>query len=425
MAWSRLGGRLPASPASARAPYPRPPAGVPASPPSPSATDVGWRARLRRHRWAIGGAVALLAVLAGIAATSWHFSSLVLVPDHSPWSEGVAVESASSDQIVLARSEATLRPGYYGLTWEAGHAVVGPVLEEGPDTVTRRLSDVRGYLVPGTEAGFESNVYSGSPREARGLPFRSIDIPGELGPMPAWLIPGTSRTWAIVVHGINDDREIGHRLTPALRQAGLASLVISYRDDLGAPGSPDGLHHQGQTEWRDLEAAARYALDHGARRLVLVGYSMGGALITQFMQRSALAGNVAALVLDAPALDWQEILSFNATRMGFPSFTALPVEWAISARIDVDWEGLDAVEHPEDFQLPILLFHSTDDEVVPIETSEEFADALPRWVTYYPVPRAGHTQSWNVNPVLYDDRLRAFLGKALQTTQEPSPTASR
>ena len=87
----------------------------------------------------------------------------------------------------------------------------------------------------------------------------------------------------------------------------------------------------GQTEWRDLGAAARYAFAHGARHLILVGYSMGGAIVSQFMERSPLAPRVAGLVLDAPALDWKEILSFNATRMGFPAFAALPVEWAIGA----------------------------------------------------------------------------------------------
>ena len=145
----------------------------------------------------------------------------------------------------------------------------------------------------------------------------------------------------------------------------------------------------GLTEWRDLAAAARYALAHGARRLILVGYSMGGAIVTQFMERSPLAPRVAGLVLDAPALDWKAILSFNATEMGFPAFGALPVEWAIGARIDADWDSLDAIQHPDDFQLPILLFHGTEDDVVPISTSDDFAAELPRWVTYFRVPRAG------------------------------------
>jgi alpha-beta hydrolase superfamily lysophospholipase len=380
------------------------------------ASPAGGEASRRwyRRRWLLAAGAALIAVLLVGAAVSWHFSDLVLVPDHSPWSEGVDVESVAPGRISLARSEATERPGYYGLVWQAGHAIAGPIVSEGATTVTRRLSDVRGYLVPGLHAGFDSSVYSGDPRETRGLPFRPVSVPDALGPMPAWLIPAKAPTWAIVVHGINDDREVGLRIAPALRRAGLTSLLISYRDDLGAPDSPDGLHHQGQTEWEDLAAAARYALHNGARHLVLIGYSMGGALVSQFMERSPLSDRVAALVLDAPALDWKSILEFNAERMGLPGFAALPVEWAIDARIGVNWGSLDALKHPEDFRLPILLFHGTEDHVVPISTSDDFAAELPRWVTYYRVPRAGHTQSWNVNPSLYEQRLRTFLDGALK-----------
>jgi pimeloyl-ACP methyl ester carboxylesterase len=370
----------------------------------------------RRHLRAILAAgLALFAALVVGALASWHFSSRVLVPDHSPWSEQVDIEAVSPGRIELKRSAAAERPGVYGLVWDAGRAVVGPVLSESTDRVTRRLAGVHGFLVPGLHAGIDSNVYFGNPGEARGLPYRSVDIPSELGPMPAWEIPAItqsgepSRAWAIVVHGINGDRQIGLRIAPTLRRAGFNSLLISYRDDLGAPASPDGLHHQGQTEWRDLAAAVRYALRRGGRRIVLDGYSMGGALIAQFMERSPLAGQVDGLILDAPALSWKAILEFNATRMGFPSFAARPVEWAIEARIDVDWDSLDALRHTEDFHLPILLFHGDDDEVVPISTSEELADELPRWVTYYAVPKAGHTQGWNVNPALYDRRLRRFL----------------
>jgi len=46
---------------------------------------------------------------------------------------------------------------------------------------------------------------------------------------------------------------------------------------------------------------------------------------------------------------------------------------------------------------------------VPISTSDEFAAELPRWVKLFRVPRAGHTEAWNVDPQLYDRRLKAFL----------------
>jgi len=369
---------------------------------------------MSRRRWAILGGIALAVVVVAVAAVSaWHFSSAVLVPDHSAWPADATVEALPPGRVVLERAEESERPGVYGLEWQGGHAIAGAIVAADEDTVTRRLRAVDGYLAPGMEVAIDPAVYAGDPTAALGLPSTTVAVPGELGPMPAWLVPGRSRTWAIVVHGINSTPQTGLRIAPALHRAGLPTLLITYREDLGAPPSPDGFHHMGLTEWRDLGAAARYALAHGARRLVLVGYSMGGAIVTQFMQRSPLAPRVAGLVLDAPALDWQEILSFNATRMGFPSFAALPVEWAIGARIDADWDSLDAVQHPDSFQLPILLFHGSDDKVVPISTSDAFAAELPRRVTYFRVPRAGHTEAWNVDPPLYERRLGDFLGSAV------------
>lgn len=365
---------------------------------------------LRRHRWWALAAAALFVAVAIGAAVSWHFSSAVLVPDHSPRPEDQTVERLAPGRVVLARTEESERPGVYGLAWQGGHAVIGRILEVGDETVTRELRSVRGYLAPGMDVAM-ARVYTGDPRKALGLPFAGVSVPGELGPMPAWLVPGRGDTWAILVHGINDTPQAGLSIVSTLRRAGLPSLLITYREDLGAPPSPDGLHHMGETEWRDLEAAARYALDRGARRLILVGYSMGGSLVAQFMQNSALADRVAGLVLDAPALDWKETISFNAREMGLPSFSTIPVEWAISARIDADWDELDALEHTDALRLPILLFHGGEDDVVPISTSDELAEALPRWVTYFRVARAGHTQAWNVDPRLYELRVVGFLAR--------------
>lgn len=39
--------------------------------------------------------VAVVALLGAGAAASWHFSSAVLVPDHSGWPEDVRVEAIS------------------------------------------------------------------------------------------------------------------------------------------------------------------------------------------------------------------------------------------------------------------------------------------------------------------------------------------
>lgn len=382
-----------------------------ASPPSAAEADQRRRARIAVATAIV--AVCLLVALAAGIAVAWHFSDELLVPNHNGW-QRVEVEAASTRRVTLERSEETERPGVYGLLWRGGHAIVGPILARGPDTVTRRLSRSDGYLTPGKEAWFDTDVYPGDPRQSLGLPFETVSVKGELGAMPAWVIPparhaGRHRTWAIVVHGLNGDLQEGLRIVPALRRSGLTSMLITYREDPGAPESPDGLHHLGMTEWRDLEAAARFAAAHGARRLILVGYSMGGSIATQFMERSPLASRVSALVLDSPALDWRRILEYNASETGFPEAAANPLEWAVGARIDVDWNRLDAFEHTDALHLPILLFNGTDDELVPPTLAEEFATSLPRWVTLRNAPHAGHTQSWNVAPRIYERSLEAFL----------------
>jgi hypothetical protein len=83
----------------------------------------------------------------------------------------------------------------------------------------------------------------------------------------------------------------------------------------------------------------------------------------------------------------------------------------VGVRIDADWGSLDALRHTADFHLPILLFHGSEDTLVPISISNAFAGALPRWVTYYRLPRAEHVESWNVDPSLYDQRVRTFLNR--------------
>lgn len=386
---------------------------------------------LRRHlRLVVGVAIAALVGLAIGLLAVWHFSSVILAPDHSGWPLNTHVEAVEAGRIVLSRDDDSAQPGVYGIDWQAGHAIVGRILSEDEDTVTRRLSDVHGYLVPDIDVGLDSHVYAGDPRQTLGLPFRSVDVPDPLGPMPAWLIPAQPRSprandriWAIIVHGHNDNRQNALRILPTLRKAGLTSLAISYRNDLGAPASPDDLYHLGETEWRDLNASVRYAVGKGARRVVLIGYSMGGALIEQFMLHSPLSSRVAALALDAPVLDWRSVIEFSAEEMGFPGFLARPVEWAVDARVDPDWRDLDALSHTGSFQLPILLFHSTDDETVPIADSEDFAAALPNWVTFYRVPEVGHTENWNADPALYERRLAAFLGP-LFITKRARPLGS-
>jgi uncharacterized protein len=390
----------------------------------PAAAETPHPERTHRLRWLLIGVGALLLLLIGAAvAVSWHFSSMILEPDHSGGPYDLEIQAFDGDAwtIGLPRRESTERPGVYGLEWEGGSAQIGAVTATDDDAVTREVDRLEGPPpAEGEKARIYSGVFQGSPKSALNIPFTDVGVEGELGSFPAWRVdpaedaasvvgPGAGRTWAILVHGINGSPREGLRILPALRESGLTSLLTTYREDVGAPSSEDGLHHMGQTEWKDTEAAAQYALDHGAERLVMVGFSMGGAVVTQFMENSPLAADVDAMILDAPALEWKSIIDFSARELGLPGWTAKPVEWMVGLRIDADWGRLDALRHTDQLAVPTLLFHGAEDNVVPIETSEEFAAALPDSVTFHRVADAGHVQSWNVNPRRYDRRVERWI----------------
>jgi alpha-beta hydrolase superfamily lysophospholipase len=385
-----------------------------------------------RRRWrllAIAAALGLvLLVVLGVGVISWVFSSKLLDPDHELGPYGIAVERVEvrrvpagrgEYRVTFERDEASARSGIYALDFPGGHAIAREIVATTDDEVTRLLTNVRGNLEEDAKVAFDEQVWEGNPLATRGVPYREIDFRSELGPMPAWQVDGRGDTWAIFVHGHNVTRHEGLRVLPTVRRAGLPTLLIAYRNDPGAPSSEDGLIHLGATEWRDLESAARRAMRDGARSFVLLGDSMGGAIVSQFVHESPLASRVRALILDAPVLDWGAVLDLQADERGLPNLLATTTEWAVSLRIDFDWSAFDQIARAREFKMPILLFHGTQDTTVPISSSDAFACALPELVTYHRVARAGHVESWNVGPARYERRVQAFLASAVRRVPPP------
>ena len=59
--------------------------------------------------------------------------------------------------------------------------------------------------------------------------------------------------------------------------------------------------------------------------------------------------------------------------------------------------------------IPTLLFHGTADALVPIVSSDLYAQAHPNLVTYLRVEGVDHTRKWNAHPQAYEDTLKTFL----------------
>lgn len=363
------------------------------------------------------GTIAALLAAAGIAIAQ-RFRKGALDLRTAPDPLDLEVTAVGDGRITLRRTRSTrsddwAMPGTFGLIGERGYHRVGEVIELRPSEAVREHPGGRGEFVPGDTARVDSFVFEGDPEAAHGLEFETVEVESPLGAMPAWYVPGAAATWAVVVHGKGANRREALRVLPAFVELGLPCLVITYRNDEEAPKSEDARYGYGRHEWEDLEAAARYALDHGAREIVLMGFSMGGAICLSFLEKSPLSRSVAGVILDAPMLDLRETVALQATKAGIPRRMLPYTNRVTSRRYGLDWEEVDYLKQAGALTPPILLFHGDADGTVPVSTSDRLAEALPNQVTYVRIPGAGHVHGWNVDRERYTAAVRTFLTKVL------------
>ena len=403
---------------------------------------------------------------AGTVGAATYVARRLLTPDLTK-PEDIEILGIQGDSVTLPLNSETGQPGRYGLWFNGGrgHARLGEVLDTDLDSgrVRRMLEGVDfGDLGVGP-ARWNQYYFAGTPQQALGLPSREVEIESEIGRLAAWevladpqtaavpgvsgvsglsavpgvsadaeglAVPGVSADaegggtgsssgrWAILVHGRGAERGECLRAVPVLHELGFTALIPLYRNDLGAPSSPDGRYSLGLSEWRDCEAAIAYAVDAGASEIVLVGWSMGGAIILQTLDRSPLQDRVTAVVLDAPVIDWGDVLRHHGALHKIPgaigslSRTLIGHPWArrlvgVHEPIDValtNWEN-----RAGELKHRTLLIHSLDDEFVPVGPSVALAAKRPDLVRFEPWQTALHTKEWNTDPERWDAAVREFL----------------
>ncbi len=353
--------------------------------------------------------VLVLLLGAVVVGIGWYFSTL-LTAQGEPWqTRDKQVVSVDGDEVTLALDEETRLPGRHALLWDDGLAQLGEqvAVDEDAGTVTFTVENVRGDLAPSVEAAWYAWFYEGTPDDL-GLAYEDVAIPSPAGELPAWSLPGDSDTWVIAVHGANGDREEALRALPTLVEAGLPTVVLRYRNDPGVP-TDDDLLRLGSAEWQEVEAAMAWAREQGAQRFVLYGWSMGGAIVMQALDRAEGRDLVDAVVLDGPVLDWTATLRLQAQDRGLPTVLADVAAQVTEWRLSMEFDDFDWVARADEIAVPVLAFHGPDDTYVAWEPTRDVAAARPDVVTFVQVDGAGHTRSWNADPAAYADALQQFL----------------
>lgn len=381
----------------------------------------------------LGIAAAAVGLLTAIVGTAVGVIAVVMArrvvtpPLTRPEDERIIAVDLASEEVVLAASDETRMRGRYGFWFErdSGHARLGDVISEDDRVVRRRLESVDFGRLERAERGRMNGWYHLGPWELE-HPYENVLVETPLGPAPAWFVPAAeaSSDWVVQVHGRGAKRQESLRAVGPVHGAGWNTLLVSYRNDGEAPDSEDRRYGLGGTEWADVVAAVQYAEQQGARRIVLMGWSMGGSIVLQAVLRSAaVRERLVSVILDSPAIDWTDILRFQGALLRLPQELGDVVArliggpWSggltgLAAPISV--EDLDPVARADEFSVPILLMHSVDDGFVPIDGSRRFAAARPDLIQFEEFEGARHTKLWNHDPERWTELVRGWLERSME-----------
>lgn len=391
-------------------------------------------------KWgAVGAVVAGAGALSVVTATSAlaaYFARKIVTPEKARADDVsilAVIPNGPDLQIVLEATPDTIIDGIYGLYFNGGtaHAILGPITSYIPreGSVTRQVIDViGGDLRTATQGQWSGSIFS-NPIEM-GLHSEDVILQLPDGPAPAWLVraPDALATWAITVHGRGATRNEGLRTVAVAQKLGMNTLLMSYRNDGEAHAAADGRYGLGVTEWADVEVAIDYALDHGAKNVVLMGFSMGGAISLQSADRAHNRSAILAMVLDAPVIDWVNVLAHQARLNKIPDAVGKYGQLMLSHTLGrfitglaapVNLKSMDWVARAIELRTPTLILHSVDDDFVPFEPSAELAKRNPEMVTFEPFSKARHTKEWNVDSARWESVVEAWLRPRLGSYRLP------
>lgn len=317
---------------------------------------------------------------------------------------------ADAGTVMLPRMDATLQPRTFGLKLGRRLLRVQEIVRVDAAVVERRVEhcDLDGAAdvhFVGDVFGRDSplvrsaTAHSG---EAKGISFVHWD-----------LMPETAKErdlWFIHVHGMGAAPSSTLRSVESVRQTGYPSTIVSLEAsaDIGKRGrgmAPEHLHR--------VLAAIDHAVNSGARKVVLVGWSYGARLA---LEASASRAAVAGAILIAPMLDFRRAFSLVAAQRRLPAAliacASAVLRTPILCRLAGTREPIEPLRAPQSMP-PLLVIHSQADQSVPFELSRELLEATPsaRLIEF---PDSPHTLEWNADPDRFASEVGGWVDSALR-----------
>ena len=221
-----------------------------------------------------------------------------------------------------------------------------------------------------------------------GMDYEDVHIEASDGvALHGWFIAGESKRVLLFFHG--NAGNISHRLD-SLRQfqkLGLAVFIIDYRGYGQSAGKPTeaGLYRDGLAAWQYLTEDRGLAADD----IVVFGRSLGGSVAAWLAAQHRPLGLVVESAFTSVPDIAQEIYPW------------LPVRWLSHLKHATR-------DYIRDVHAPVLVVHSSDDEIIPYHHGEAIFAAANEPRTLLTI-RGSHNDAFLRDEPAYIAGLRSFL----------------
>ena len=252
-----------------------------------------------------------------------------------------------------------------------------------------------------------------------GMAYEDIKVTARTDGMqiPGWFIPaqGSNRV-VLMVPGRNQSRtsELYGRfveLASNIHATGLNILMIDLR---GHGQAPDAHYSFGLIDRRDVAGAVDWLVQRGFNQngIGALGISLGSSAV---IGAAAEGAKIGAIVEDSCFAEIYPIIKEKFTpESGLPGILLTPTLWMVRLRYGYDMTQARPLEEIGNLApRPLMIIHSTSDELVPEAQAEQLRAAYPQAETWI-LSGPEHARSFNAYPAEYSQRVNAFFAKHLK-----------
>lgn len=241
-------------------------------------------------------------------------------------------------------------------------------------------------FVPDSQLGATPEKYK--------LDYQDIWIKIKQEKIHGWWIPSTDKLAPVILYFHGNASNNGDIVDNAaiFNQLGLSTLLIDYR----GYGKSSSTFPNETRAYEDAIAAWKYLTEIrqiNPDNIFVYGHSLGGAIAIELANRQP---NMAGLITEGTFTSIKEMGRLN------PLFALLPLNLIVTQRFD-------SINKIAFLKTPLLMFHGTDDEIIPPEMAKQLFDIAPQPKQLVFINKAEHNNLHKVGSPEYITSLKQFI----------------